>query len=348
MCFRNLGSSRPLQFSLDRDFQPLVGNAHLLTVLGNYWPRKIDLARFPARRVEYRIDDCTRIVVFEHQPQSPPRAGILFVHGLEGSADASYIQSFAQNALLRGYAVHRMNLRTCGGTEELCETMYHSGLTSDTREISERIRLASKIPLFVVGFSLGGNVVLKLAGELGYSDLLAGICAISTPIDLATCVRYLDRPANSLYARRFLKRLCDRVRRKNKSAPHLYRTAGLRGVKTVWEFDDRFTAPLFGFGTAANYYSTQSATRYLDAIRIPTLVITAKDDPLVPFSIYNHPAFRHNPALTLIAPEHGGHLGFLSRKQPRFWVDNVALNWMERFLASNRNPGTVAAQVAYQ
>ena len=82
-------------------------------------------------------------------------------------------------------------------------------------------------------------------------------------------------------------------------------------MKTIWEFDDRFTAPLFGFGTAANYYATQSSARYLDAIRVPTLVICAKDDPLVPFEVYNHPAFRSNPALTLLAPEHGGHLGFL-------------------------------------
>lgn len=333
---------------MDPDFQPLVRNPHALTILGNYWPRKIDVERFPAKRVEYRIDDSTRILVSEHQPQGVSRGDILFVHGLEGSAEAGYIQSFAQSALIRGFAVHRMNLRTCGGTEELCETMYHSGLTSDTREISKRIRLRSNAPLFLVGFSLGGNVALKLAGELVYSDLLAGVCAVSTPIDLATCVRSLDRPANRLYARRFLTRLCDRVRRKSKLAPQLYTEAGLRDVKSIWEFDDHFTAPLFGFRTAANYYATQSAAGYLNDIRIPTLVITAKDDPLVPFTIYNHPAFRTNPALTLIAPEHGGHLGFLSRNKPRFWVDNIALNWMEQLLMVNKSQGTTATQVAYQ
>jgi predicted alpha/beta-fold hydrolase len=330
------------------DFQPLLRNPHALTVLANYWPRKIDLARFPSKRVEYRIDSSTRIITFEHQPEGPSRGSILFAHGLEGSADAGYIQSFAQTALLRGFTVHRMNLRTCGGTEELCETMYHSGLTSDTREISERIRSRTKSPLFLVGFSLGGNLALKLAGEIGHSDLLSGVCAVSPPIDLATCVRTLERPLNRLYAQRFLQRLCSRVRRKSKLAPHLYSKQYLRDIKTVWEFDDRVTAPLFGFGTAANYYATQSAAGYLDAIRTPTLIIAAKDDPLVPFEIYSHPAFRTNPALTLIATEHGGHLGFLLRKKPRFWLDKAALNWIECLLGAGKTKGTMAAQVAYQ
>ena len=257
----------------------------------------------------------------------------MFLHGLEGCADAGYIMSFAQAALLRGFGVLRVNLRTCGGTEALCETMYHSGLTGDTRFILERMQEACERPVFLAGFSLGGNVALKLAGELGETDLLAGVCAISTPIDLAACVTLMDKPSNALYARRFLDRLRDRVRRKSRLALHLYDPAGLDEVKSIWEFDDRFTAPLFGFGTAANYYATQSAARYLDAIRVPTLVICAKDDPMVPFEVYDHPAFASNPALTLLATEHGGHLGFLSRGKERFWVDRVALDWIDRTLS---------------
>lgn len=285
-------------------------------------------------RTHHRIDDRTTILSLEHQPHAPARAQVLFLHGLEGSADSGYIQSFAQAALERGFGVHRLNLRSCGGTEELCETMYHSGLTSDTRIILERLRGRERGPAFLVGFSLGGNVALKLAGELGDTSLLAGVCAVSTPIDLAICVRHIDKPSNRLYGRRFLDRLCSRVRRKSVSAPNAYNPAGLDNVKTIWEFDDNFTAPLFGFGTAANYYATQSAARYLDKIRLPTLVIAAKDDPLVPFEVYDHPAFQSNPALTLVAPEHGGHLGFLSRRRPRFWLDRVALDWMETILQS--------------
>jgi predicted alpha/beta-fold hydrolase len=318
------------------DFKPLVRNPHLLTIAGNFWPRKIDERRFPATAREYPIDAGTTILSLEHQPTSPASAQVLFLHGLEGSADAGYIQSFAQDALERGFGVHRLNLRSCGDSEKLCETLYHSGLTSDTRTILQRMYKTGTGPVFLVGFSLGGNVALKLAGELGDSDLLAGVCAISTPIDLAFCVRHLEIPSNRLYARRFLDRLLSHVKRKSTLAPHLYDEAGLEGVKTVWEFDDRFTAPLFGFGTAANYYATQSAVRYLDAIRVPTLLIAAKDDPLVPFEVYDQPAFQSNPALTLIAVEHGGHLGFLSRGKPRFWVDGVALDWMENVLQSHK------------
>ncbi len=318
------------------EFQPIFRNPHLITIAGNFWPRKIDVRRFPATRREYRIDKQTTIVAFEHQPPSPARGQIICIHGLEGCADAGYMVSFSQQALERGFGVHRLNLRTCGGTEELCETMYHSGLTSDTRFILERICELHSEPVFVTGFSLGGNVALKLAGELGETELLAGVCAISTPIDLAACVHAMDKPSNGVYARRFLQRLRSRIQRKSALAPHLYSAEGLNQVRSIWEFDDCYTAPLFGFGTAANYYATQSATRYLDAIRVPALVICSKDDPIVPFDVYHHPAFQSNPALKLIATEHGGHLGFLSRHRPRFWVDEVSLHWIEEKLSATK------------
>ncbi len=325
---------------MNSEFQPLFKNPHLLTIAANFWRRNIDEERFPVTRHEFQIDDRTTIVAFAHQPEGPPRAQIVLVHGLEGCADAGYIVSFSQTALLRGFGVHRVNLRTCGGTEQLCETTYHSGLTSDTRIILERIRAYSGQAVFLIGFSLGGNVALKLAGELGETDLLAGVCAISTPIDLAVSARAIDKLSNRLYARRFLGRLRSRVRLKSKLAPNFYHAEALNGVKSIWEFDDRFTAPLFGFGTAANYYATQSAVRYLEAIRVPTLVICAKDDPLVPFEMYGHPAFQSNPALTLLATEYGGHVGFISRHQPRFWVDTTALNWIDSQLSATRSEAT--------
>lgn len=320
------------------DFRPIIRNPHLLTIAGNYWPRKIDEERFPAIRREYRIEEDVAVLALEHQPGNTPRGQIVVLHGLEGSAHAGYALSFAQAALERGFGVHRLNMRSCGGTEELCETMYHSGLTSDTCFVLERIRARRIGPLFLLGFSLGGNVALKLAGELGETDLIAGVCAVSTPIDLAACVRCIDKPSNLLYARRFLDRLKTRVRRMSILAPHRYDPDGLEAVTSIWEFDNRFTAPLFGFGTAANYYATQSAVRYLDAIRVPALLISAQDDPMVPFELYRNSTFSSNPALTVIAPKHGGHLGFLSRRKPRFWIDGIVLNWIETMLASSLRP----------
>ena len=316
------------------EFHPLFRNPHLLTIAGNLWRRKVDERRFPGTRKEYRTDERNTVVAFEHQPLEKPRGQILFLHGLEGCADAGYIASLSDAALRRGFGAHRLNLRGCGGTEDLCETTYHSGLTSDARFVAERIRERNLGPVFLAGFSLGGNVALKLAGELGQNELLAGVCAVCTPIDLAACVHALEKRSNVFYARRFLNRLRGRVSRKSKLLPHLYDPSGLDQVKSIWEFDDKVTARLYGFGTAANYYATQSAARYLDAIRVPTLLICSKDDPLVPIEIYDHPAFGRNPALQLLATEHGGHLGFISRRRPRFWLDSVVLDWMERVLFS--------------
>ena len=310
-------------------FQPFLKHPHLLTIAGNFWPREIDVVRFPVKRVEYAVDPQNTVVAFEHQPTTPPRGQIVFLHGLEGSSEAGYIASFSQQALERGYGVHRLNMRTCGGTEALSETMYHSGLTADPRFVCEGLVARGLSPIYVVGFSLGANVALKLAGELGSSHLLAGVCAVCAPINLAACVRVIDKPRNLIYARRFLTRLRERVRTKNRLSPHLYNTDGLDQVKSIWDFDDRFTAPLFGFGTAANYYATQSARNFLNDIRIPTFVVTAQDDPLVPFEIYEHEAFSKNSAISFLAPKHGGHLGFLSRSRPRFWLDQVCLDWID-------------------
>jgi predicted alpha/beta-fold hydrolase len=310
----------------------LFRNPHLATIAGNFWPREIDTQRFPGHRRIYKTADATRILVMEHRPEGAALGEILFLHGLEGSCDAGYIKSFAQDALLRGFAVHRSNMRTCGGTEGLSETMYHSGLTADTLEILQEIQKERRGPLFLVGFSLGGNVALKLAGELGENELLTGVCAASTPIDLAECVRTLDRPSNKIYARRFLARLKRRICAKAEISPHLYTTQGLHAIRDIWGFDDKYTGPLFGFGNAENYYRTQSAQQFLSQIHTPTLIIHAKDDPIVPSKVYDHQAFSTNPFIELIRTEHGGHLGFLSRDKPRFWLDGVALDWMERIL----------------
>lgn len=253
------------------------------------------------------------------------------VHGLEGSSDSGYARSMAYGALEAGFAAHRINLRSCGGTEALALTNYHSGQTSDVLYVLRELKRARRQPIYLAGFSLGGNVSLKLAGELGDSggDLLAGLCAVSTPIDLGSCADALGKPINFVYANRFLARLKDKIRIRAKQAPEIYSTEHLKNVRTIYDFDDFYTARLFGFGTAANYYRTQSSNQYLEKIRVPTLVIVAKDDPLVPFHVYDHPAFRENPFLHLLAVEHGGHIGFISRRRPRFWLDGVVLDWIE-------------------
>jgi predicted alpha/beta-fold hydrolase len=331
---------------LTPDFSPLFRNSHLATVAGNYWHRQIDEARFPPARVEYCVAPQVTVVAYEHQPTQRPAYGqIVLLHGLEGSSNGGYILSFAQAALDLGFGVHRLNMRSCGGTEHLSATMYHSGLTSDTLQVLNALQARNVGPLFLVGFSLGGNVALKLAGELRRTELLSGVCAVSTPIDLACAVRAIDKPENIFYGRRFLSRLKARIRRKSVSAPHLYSTAALKHVRSIWAFDDLYTAPLFGFGTAENYYATQSSGRFLEYIEVPTLIVIAQDDPMVPFEMYRRSVFEDNPALTLVAPKFGGHLGFLSRTRPRFWLDELLMHWITDRVALTS--GATAAGPAY-
>jgi len=310
-------------------FVPFFRNPHLLTIAGNYWRRDLDEQRFPVETKFYGTEPGVQVLVHSQAPAGEPVAHLILVHGLEGSSSAGYARSLAQAALEAGCATHRFNMRSCGGTEHLSgRTLYHSGQTSDLLAVIRQ--LPPNAPIFLAGFSLGGNVVLKLAGELGASasDLIAGVMATSTPIDLAACVRQLDKPSNVLYARRFLARLKERVRAKERLTPGLFDLAGLDLVRNIYDFDDRFTAQAFAFGSAANYYATQSSNQSLDRIRVPTLLVQAKDDPLIPFAVYDHPAFSTNPHLRLLAVERGGHLGFISKTKPRFWLDQVLVHWV--------------------
>ena len=253
------------------------------------------------------------------------------MHGLEGSSASGYARSMVHAALQRGWMTHRFNMRGCGGSDDLAVTGYHAGQTSDLLAFLRERRQTSTVPIFVIGFSLGGNVTLKLAGELGEKagELLVGVCAVSTPIDLAACAAALAEGRNFIYQGRFLDRLKDRIRRKNRQAPDVYTLEHLPKIRTIQEFDDHYTARLFGFGTAANYFRTQSSNQFLERIRIPALLIQSKDDPMVPFPVFAHPAFESNPCLTLLAMEHGGHLGFISRGKARFWLDQTVLDWAE-------------------
>jgi predicted alpha/beta-fold hydrolase len=313
-----------------RTFEPLFINAHLATIAGNYWRRPKSESRWPVGAVLYQTETDVQVLVHSQRPDGDPRGEVILVHGLEGSSEAGYARSMAHAALEAGYATHRFNMRSCGGTESYARSNYHSGQTSDLLWVIRERKRSSGLPMFAIGFSLGGNVVLKLAGELGDGapELLAGVCAVSAPIDLAAAVAMLDRPANSIYQRRFVSRLKQRIRIRHRQAPERYSLEHLTKIRTVYEFDDYYTAPLFGFGTADNYYRTQSSNQFLETIRIPALLVVAKDDPLIPFSSYGHPAFARNPQLRLVAVEHGGHLGFISRRRPRFWLDGLVMDWL--------------------
>jgi uncharacterized protein len=313
-----------------RAFEPLFRNPHLLTILANFWPREYEFQRFPREDRLIRTDPDTQVLVQTQRPSGAPRGHVVLLHGLEGSGEAGYMRSMAWDALNAGFVAHRFHMRTCGGTADLCRTLYHAGLTSDLLSFLEGMHNErAGLPVFLIGFSLGGNVALKLAGELGANELIQGVCAISTPIDLAAGVRRIGRRDNRLYERRFLKRMRQRLLETGR-----YSRAELEAARSLYEIDDKITAPSFNFEGADHYYETQSAQRFLDRIRVPTLLIQAKDDTFIPFESYGHPAIESNPFLRLIATAHGGHLGFLARRGPRFWLDEVAIEFLLSVMVS--------------
>jgi hypothetical protein len=306
-------------------FEPLFRNPHLQTILGHYWRRPGYDTRFPIEQRLYRTEADVQVLVESQRPAGQVAGEIVMVHGLEGSGRAVYIRSLSGAALHAGFAVHRFNLRTCGGTEHLCRTLYHAGLTGDLLSVVRELRGEGREPVFLVGFSLGGNVVVKLAGELAERgpELLGGVCGVSAPLDLAACARRMAKPDNRMYQRRFVRRMCQRL-----SATGRFSRRDFEGLKTVSSIDDRITAPSFGFGNAENYYRTQSAIRYLDGLRVPALLIYAQDDTLVPAETFDAPEIRGNPWIECLPTGHGGHLGFLGRRPHRFWLDSAIVEWV--------------------
>jgi predicted alpha/beta-fold hydrolase len=248
------------------------------------------------------------------------------IHGLEGSSESGYMMGTAEKAWIAGFNVVRLNQRNCGGTEHLTETLYHSGLSGDIRavvmELIDRDHLTS---IFAAGFSMGGNLVLKMAAEFGDAApaALRGFAALAPSLDLAGCSSALEAPSNFLYELHFMRRMKRRMRDKARLYPHRYRQIGLHDIRTVRGFDDAITAPFCGFRDAADYYAKSSAIHTIESIRRPTLIIAAQDDPVVPFAAFERPSIRENPCITLLAPKYGGHCAFISQEagDERFWSE---------------------------
>jgi predicted alpha/beta-fold hydrolase len=306
-------------------FHPFFRNPHAQTIAGHLWKRPAIDPRFPTEHRLFRTEPDVQVLVESNEPGGGRAGDVVLVHGLEGSGHSGYMLGLSVAALRAGFAAHRFNMRTCGGTERLCGTLYHAGLTSDLRTVLSRLRDEGRSPVFLVGFSLGGNVVLKLAGEMGASarNLFRGVCAVSTPLDLEACARHMAKPRNRFYEQRFARRMRARL-----CATGRYKERQFAGLRSIMAIDDRITAPSFGFSGASHYYRTQSAVGHLDAIRVPVLLLQSKDDTFIPFEVFDSPAVRSNPWIALVATDHGGHLGFIARKPRRFWAEETIMEWI--------------------
>ncbi len=254
---------------------------------------------------------------------------LLLLHGLEGSSESLYVVGASQKAYRAGFNVVRMNMRNCGGTEHLTPTLYHSGMTGDIQrvlveELAGRERLAR---VYVVGFSMSGNMVLKLAGDYGrdFPTALAGVAAVSPSVDIGACADAVGRCANVVYRLSFMRSLRRRVRSKHRLHPELYDTRGLWRVRNIRQFDERYTAPHGGYAGAADYYERASSLRVIPRIEVPTLIIHSADDPLIPAAPFLNPSTAANPNVLLVVTRGGGHVGFIataSASEDRRWAEN--------------------------
>ena len=264
---------------------------------------------------------------------------IVMWHGMEGSTASAYMLTTADKMFRSGFNVVRVNFRNCGGTEHLSPTLYHGGLTGDLRVVIDELIARDRLSrLFVAGFSLGGNMVLKLAGEYGESPPteLKAICAVSPSLDLRASTSLIARRRNWIYQQDFLRRLKYRIKVKEKLFPARYDSSGLRGIRSVEQFDNHYIAPAFGFADANDYYAKASSLSFIGRIRIPTLIIHAEDDPFIPFAPMRDPSITSNPYVLLVGTERGGHVAFVSvhAGEERFWAESRVVEFCKLIAVS--------------
>jgi predicted alpha/beta-fold hydrolase len=320
---------------------PLFTNGHAQTLVAHVWPRRRALRALQSDEARlFEVERGVRVRVHcRWQANRRAHPTLLLVHGLEGSSESIYMLGTALKAHRAGFNVLRLNLRTCGDTLHLTETLYNSGLSQDLHAvIAELIERDDLGEIFLGGVSLGGNMSLKLAGEYGaeFPRELKGVCAVSPSVELAASADRIEQRANWIYQRKFIRSLKRRMREAARLYPERYDTSALRLVTTLRQFDERYTAPHGGFRDAADYYARSSSLPLIASIRVPTLIIHAQDDPFIPFDSLRHPSVAANPNLILLAPERGGHVGFVgdgeTPGEDRFWAENRIIEFCERMM----------------
>jgi uncharacterized protein len=280
------------------------------------WAKSRPLPTLPAAEGRF-FDVAADARVLAHcnwQPDRKSAPTLLALHGLEGSSGAPYMRGLADKAFAAGFNVVRLNQRNCGGTEHLSRGLYHSGLTADPAFVLNELIDRDGLSRFAVaGYSLGGNITMKLAGEVSAETLpeIKAFAAVSPVIELEDCVRSIERRENRIYEWNFCRNLQRRMRRKAKAFPDLFDLGGLWKIWSIRSFDDRYTAPHHGFQGAGDYYRRASAMRVIDRVARPALILSAADDPFVPPHIFDAPAVRTNPHITTIVTSHGGHCAFV-------------------------------------
>jgi hypothetical protein len=329
----------PLEAAAFRPRFPWLGGD--LQTLRNFMRRpRHDLGPWPAERLELALRDGSgdRLVARLHRAGEGVRGLVVLLHGLTGCEDSLYIRASTAFWLARGRDVLRLNLRGAGPSRALCREQYHAGRSGDLRDALLALREGPGVDfaggLYLMGFSLGANMLLRFLAEEGSAFPVAGAVSVSAPIDMKAAQRRLMQPRNWGYHRYLL----GRMRAEALAAPRDLtpaERAAIVSADSVYAFDEQVVAPRNGFAGADDYYAQCSGLRFLPAIKTPTLVIHARDDPWIPSAAYERFDWSLHPALTLLLSEGGGHVGFHCRGRPEAWHDLAA----EAFFKSLENNG---------
>jgi predicted alpha/beta-fold hydrolase len=306
-----------------------LGGGHVQTIASFLLPRKIHLPLAEERLIEVESGIKVRCLGYWQENRAAALT-VIVVHGLEGSSDSQYMQGIARNGLAAGMNVVLMNQRNCGGMDHFAPTLYNSSLSGDVAAVVRSVLENDGVSHFaLIGFSMGGNLVLKLAGEWG-SDGPAecrAVAAVCPAMDLAESADALHEPANRIYEYYFLMQLFRRLRRKAQFFPGNFDVSRLRGISTLRQFDDRITAHYCGFTGADDYYARAAASSVVGRIAVPALIIHAANDPFIRMQAETRRRIVENPNITYVETEDGGHCAFLGERNGDAADDG---RWAER------------------
>lgn len=298
-------------------FQPRRGlrGGHLQTIGSFLLPRHVIPPPAEERLVD--VGDGAKVLCHCHwQPDRANALTVIVVHGLEGSSDSTYMLGIAAKGLACGMNVIRMNQRNCGGTDAISPTLYHSGRSADVAAVACHLIEKDRISRFaLVGFSMGGNLVLKLAGEWGREgpSQFHAVAAVCPSVDLAASADALHLPSNRLYEYYFLWKLRRRLRAKARHFPGVFDVSRLNGVTTLRDFDDKITAFYSGFTGAADYYARAAASNVIDRITVPAFILNAANDPFIRILSETRKKILGNQHITFVETADGGHCSYLAQ-----------------------------------
>jgi len=326
-----------VRFQPTQPFVPARGlaNTHAQTIYASLVrPTRVPSLR--RKRLELPDGDFVDVDTFDGAAGAPH---VVALHGLEGSSRAGYVTAILRGAKARGWGATALNFRSCSGEPNRLARSYHSGDIDDALRVMHETRARVSGPLFAVGFSLGANVLCRLLERLGDDAPVDAAASVSAPYDLDACCRKLDGggPFHLLYRERFLRTLKQKARKKLRHFPGAFDGKAMEAARTIRAFDDAVTSVLHGFRDAAHYYAESSSGPALHAIRRPTLLLSAADDPMLDAPVIPTGA-ADNPLLSIVLTEHGGHVGFVGGQphRPQFWAEEQVLAFFDTVRAQPR------------